>query len=131
VANRAKRKQYSKPKKQEIPLFVLTNEITEFKGNVLRLFYQAAEMRQLAYMDGMDPDTGEIVPLLVGLEPTADGQFNVAPLAKLISKSQEIIHYLVPDGNGSYFNNEPTVGRDGFDSPEEEGQAEEGREPEA
>lgn len=122
-------------KKAEIPYLVLTNEITEFKANNLKMFYKAAALKQLAYMDGKDPVTGEIVPLLVGLEPTENAtQFKVYPLARLISKASEIINYMVPDGTGGYFADAPDVGPDGFAdteldesielaSPEEEGPA--------
>lgn len=99
----SKAKKPSKTKAEDIPLFVLTNERTQFKANQIMMFYKASSLGQLAYMDGMDPETGEIVPLLVGLEPTEnDTQFKVYPLAKLISNLQEIKNYLVPDGSGNY-----------------------------
>lgn len=107
-----------KVKQEQIPLMVLTNERTAFKGKMLMMIYQGAAMAQLAYMDGQDPDTGEIVPLLVGLEPEGtEGKFNVWPLAKIISKTEGFKRYLVPDGKGGYFDA-------GTDPEKEEGQAE-------
>ena len=105
-------------KKEEIPLILLTNDRKQFKADQLIMFYKAASLAQLAYMDGLDPDTNEIVPLLVGLEPTeGNTQFKVYPLAKLISKHDDIKNYLVPDGNGKYVD---------YSLPQEEaGQAEE------
>ena len=86
----------------EIPLMILTNERTPHKANMIMMLYKACSLAQLAYMDGMDPETGEIVPLLVGLGPTEDGKFNVYPLARIFNKVDGIPQYLVPDGHGSY-----------------------------
>lgn len=100
----------SKRNKQEvveIPFVILTNEPNQMKVNILQLLYQSAHMQQLAYMDGMDPDTGEIVPLLVGMEPTEDNQVRLYPLARLFTKASEIKTYLTPDGQGSYDNLRP------------------------
>ena len=69
---------------------------------MLLMLYKAVSMAQLAYMDGMDPETGEIHPLLVGLEGTQDGKFNVYPLARLFNKLDAIPAYLTPDGEGNY-----------------------------
>ena len=97
-------KRKAKAKEEKVPLMILTNERTQFKANILMMMYQAASYGQLAYMDGMDPDTGEIVPLLVGLEPAGDGdKMNVHPLAKLLHKNIDDMHYLIPDGQGNYF----------------------------
>lgn len=95
----------SKPKVKadEIPVVILTNERTPFKAQQILMMYKAAGLAQLAYMDGLNPDTGEIDSLLVGLEPVEkEGQFKVFPLAKLFNKTSDIPAYLVPDGNGSY-----------------------------
>lgn len=93
-----------KAKAEEIPLMILTNERTPFKGNMMKMIYQAVSLGQLAYMDGKDEETGEIVPLLVGLEPTEDlHKFAVYPLAKIFVKGEEMRTYLVPDGVGGYF----------------------------
>lgn len=86
----------------EVPLMILTNERTQQKAQMILMLYKAASLAQLAFMDGMDPETGNIDQLLVGLEPTENGQFKVFPLAKLFSKLDEIPQYLVPDGNGNY-----------------------------
>lgn len=88
-----------------IPIVVLTNERTPFKGQQILMMYQAADNAQLAYMDGLNPDTGETDALLVGLEPTEEGQFKVFPLAKLFTSVDTIPAYLVPDGQGGYFSN--------------------------
>lgn len=97
------KKKTVEPGADGMPLVLLTNERTQYKANQLIMLYKAASVAQLAYMDGMDPDTGEIVPLLVGLEAVAGvNQFKVYPLAKLIGNLSEIKSYLVPDGAGGY-----------------------------
>lgn len=88
--------------KPEDYLYILTNERTEMKANMLLMLYKAVSIGQLGYMDGMDPDSGEIVPLLVGFQPTENGKFNVFPLARIFNKVDGIPHYLVPDGQGGY-----------------------------
>lgn len=109
-----------------IPLVVLTNERTPFKAQQILMLYQAVHAAQLAYMDGLNPDTGEVEPLLVGLEPTDDGQFRVFPLAKLLSKLDEVPAYQVPDGQGGYINASDGAGDELAAIPEEEGKAPEG-----
>lgn len=80
---------------------IVSNNPTPFKATQIQLLYQAAFTHQLAYMDGMHPDTGEIVPLLVGIEPETEA---IHPLAVLLNKhTDDIPNYLVPDGRGSYF----------------------------
>lgn len=109
-----------------IPLVVLTNERTPFKAQQILMLYQAVHAAQLAYMDGLNPGTGEVEPLLVGLEPTDDGQFRVFPLAKLLSKLDEVPAYQVPDGQGGYINASDGAGDELAAIPEEEGKAPEG-----
>lgn len=92
---------------EEVQLVLMTNDRQQFKVSTLQVIYQAADYRQLAYMDGMDPDTGEIVPLLVGLETLSDEQFNVWPLAIILNKSKQIKNYLVPNGRGDYVDRRP------------------------
>lgn len=93
-----------KVKKVEAPFLCITNEPSESKVNILQIIYQAVHNGQLAYMDGMDPDTGEIVPLLVGLAPDSSGtKVSVYPLADIrMLTTKNITQYLVPDGRGNY-----------------------------
>lgn len=106
------------------PLMILTNDRTPQKAQMLFMLYKAASLAQLAYMDGMHPVTGEIHQLLVGLQPTADGQFQVFPLAKIFSKLDEIPLYMVPDGQGSYIDyskfNQGRSAEVGSDKPDPE-----------
>lgn len=92
-----------KSKKNKVPqhpLVILTNEKNPFKPQLLQMLYQAVEYRQVAYMDGMDPETGEIVPLLVGIEHQKDGIAVRVPLARLLGSDAP--NYLIPDGEGNY-----------------------------
>lgn len=108
----------------KIPIAVLTNAPTPFKGMQLLMLYKAVEMAQLAYMDGLNPDTGETEAVLVGLEPTEDGKFQVCPLAKLFTSVDDIPKYLVPDGQGGFLDDsaDDTLAT----IPEEEGPSSEG-----
>lgn len=86
-----------------IPIMVLSNDPTEFKIRTIELLYQSISMGQLAYMDGKDAETGEIVPLLVGLNPVTDERVEIYPIAKLlINNADTATKYLVPNGTGEY-----------------------------
>jgi hypothetical protein len=106
----------------EVPIMVLTNEPTELKVRTLELIYQSLSYGQIAYMDGKDPDTGEVVPMLVALEPAGDNKVTIYPIARLFDKNDKLTEYLVPDGLGNYRN----VGAEPVDihTSEEEGTAE-------
>lgn len=100
----------------DVPLMILTNERTPYKAQMLLMLYKAASLAQLAYMDGVHPESGEIHQLLVGLEPVGDkGEFKVFPLARLFSKLDEIPKYLMPDGQGNYL--DYSKFNDGSDKP--------------
>ena len=87
----------------EATAIVVTNDNNPIKRDFLAILHQAALHNQLGYMDGMDPDTGEIVPLLVGVEHLEDGKMQLYPLAHAFLETDKLKNYLVPDGNGSYF----------------------------
>ena len=97
----------TKEQAAKVPLMFLTNERTPYKANMLLMLYKAAETAQLGYMDGLHPETGEIHPLLVGIEPTENGQFRVHALARIFNNLDEIPQYLMPDGNGNYLDYRP------------------------
>ena len=83
---------------------VITNDFQPVKQEFIELLYQGALNGQLGYMDGMDPDTGNVVPLLVGLEASPDNpdEKYCYPLARIFLDTASIKKYLVPDGNGNY-----------------------------
>jgi len=85
-----------------IPLMLMTNEPNEDKLRFMELLYQAMSVGQVAYMDGKDPDTGEVVPLIVGIQPEANNLVSIYPLAKIIKPEDESVNYHVPDGAGAY-----------------------------
>lgn len=81
---------------------ILSNEPNELKLHTLELLYNSVAYGQLGYMDGKDPNTGEIIPLLVGLDPLPDGSgFAIYPVARILGKNDPL-NYLVPDGIGNY-----------------------------
>lgn len=108
---------------EEIFIQILSNEPNELKLHTMEIIYNSVSYGQLGYMDGKDPETGEIVPLLVGLDPTSDGRFKIYPVARLLMGVPELPKYLVPDGTGKYFNERDTDGIaiSGGDSEEESG----------
>lgn len=62
----------------------------------MQAIYQSVGTNQLGYMDGLDPDTKEIVPLLVGIDREEDGKMNLYPIAKLFLTPEELKTYLTP-----------------------------------
>lgn len=113
-----------------IPVLVMSNDPTALKIRTIELIYDSIARGQLAYMDGKDTETGEIVPLLVGLNPVSDTKYEIYPIAKLLIGPDARANYLVPDGNGSYTEPAPDNSVDldlralDADSEESEGQAE-------
>jgi hypothetical protein len=85
-----------------VPLLVQTNSPNPAKDAVLKFVYTAAQRFQIGYMDGMDPDTGHIVPLLVLIEANDDKRFDVRPIARLLTDAEDNKEWLVPDGRGNY-----------------------------
>jgi hypothetical protein len=86
---------------RERVLKLLTNELTDLKKSTLRVILQGCEYDEIGYMDGRDSATGEIVPLLVGLQPDGNGSFTIYPIARLYLK-QDIPEFEPPDGRGNY-----------------------------
>lgn len=80
---------------------VMTNEPNPIKTQFIEILHQAALNGQLGYMDGKDPDTGEIVPLLVGIEREGS-MIRAYPIAHAFLKVEEMKNYLAPDGQGNY-----------------------------
>lgn len=86
-------------------LVIATNNPNPIKADFIRLLHNAALHNQLGYMDGMDPDTGDEVPLLVGVEYDDEGNpKQLWPLAIAFIDGSKLKNYLAPDGNGSYYN---------------------------
>lgn len=80
---------------------LLTNELTDLKKFMIKSIVQAADYDELAYMDGRDPDTGEIVPLLVALENNGNNNVSVYPIARFYV-GRDIPQFELPDGRGNY-----------------------------
>lgn len=117
-------------KKDQVQLLVISNEPTEMKLSTLEMIYRSIDTGQLAYMDAKNKETGEVAPLLVGLEFTSDGKVKPYPLAKLLTGLDAQDEYLVPNGQGGYISLDEPVElgvRDlGDPAPETEGGETEG-----
>lgn len=117
----------------KIPIMLLTNERSPMKAHMMMMLYRAAELGQLGYMDGKNPETGEIVPLLIGIEPNSDNtQMRVFPIGRIFTDMTDMPAYLTPDGQGGYMDATIKVeDNDGLPErefgAEEEGPSEEGQ----
>lgn len=89
-------------------LNVMANDPTEAMFGKLRMFYQGCFENSVAYMEGMDSVTGELVEVLVGYEtiPGSDGLVDVYPLARLLTM-EEGNKIILPTGDGGYQNAQP------------------------
>lgn len=83
-------------------LVVIANDNNPVKRQLLENIHASSFTNQLGYLDGMDPDTGEIVPLLVGIDRDDEGNMSLFPIAKLFLSSAELKTYLAPDQYGNF-----------------------------
>lgn len=83
-------------------IVVLTNDFTPQKIALMEMFYRGAYANTLGYMDAKNNETGEIEPILVGMETTPDGKVNTYPLAKLLAP-EDVAKYSAPDGKGGFY----------------------------
>jgi len=92
----------SKAKLKKAPLVIMTNDRNPAKVEMLQMMYKAFSLGQVGLVDGMDPDTGEIQPMLAGIEMVNGELVGVYPLAVLLQSLDEISRILIPDGQGNY-----------------------------
>lgn len=92
----------NKPKIEKAPLVILTNERSPAKADLLTMLYSAFSKGQVGLVDGMDPDTGEVTPMLAGIEMTDGELTGVYPLASIFQSLEEVARILIPDGQGNY-----------------------------
>lgn len=101
-----KHKKYNKRREITYDLHLLSNEPTEYKEALLRMFYAGVLQNTMGYADARVIETGEIVPMLVGLEYSVlSGKVESFPLA-LIIPAGDSVKYELPNGYGGY--GEPT-----------------------
>lgn len=119
----SKNKGKNKPKLKQAPMVILTNDRTPGKAEMLQMIYRAFSLGQVGLVDGMDPDTGEITPMLAGIEMNEQNELvGVYPLATILQSLEEIARILIPDGQGNYVsaNSNLTELNDGTPQPEAE-----------
>jgi hypothetical protein len=89
---------------QEALLLVFSNDKTEEHLNVLRgllkMVYHTVLTNKLAIMEAKDETTGEVVPVLVGVEQNEEG-ISCYPLFRPITDT-DAGKYSAPDGSGNY-----------------------------
>lgn len=99
-----KRKQ-KKAAPTKVPLIILSNDRNEGQSRLLQMFYNATQLGQIGLISGMDPETGNVSPMLAGIE-YVDGEIKgVYPLARILESTEEIERILIPDGKGNYVSN--------------------------
>lgn len=80
---------------------VYTNDpANPYPSMIFRMVHEAAYKNLLGVMHALDKDTGKVVTLIVGMEPTKQGT-HMWPLAKILTE-EEYAKYLAPDGDGGY-----------------------------
>ncbi len=114
-----------KLEENKVPLIILSNERNPAKADMMTMLYRAFQLGQIGLIDGMDPDTGVVSPMLAGID-FVDGEIRgVYPLARILESTDEISRILIPDGQGSYVNNNAAFGDsdagESSDGAEEEG----------
>lgn len=94
---------------QEAMLLVFSNDKTEEHMNVLRgllkMVYHTVLTNKLAIMEARDETTGEVKPVLVGVEQSGSG-VNCYPLFYPIT-DVEAGKYSAPDGKGGFVGRTP------------------------
>ena len=89
---------------QEALLLVFSNDKTpdnmQMKQGLLKMVYHTVLTNKLAIMDAKDETTGEVVPVLVGVEQNESG-ISCYPLFVPITDT-EAAKYAAPDGKGNY-----------------------------
>lgn len=109
-----KRKAAKKEAPKAIPLIIMSNERSADLVQILQTFYQAVALGQIGLVMGMDPETGEVSPMLAGIDRDGEVIVGVFPLAKIMQDVQEIESILIPDGKGNYVSN-----TEGFTEPDD------------
>ncbi len=83
-----------------VELIVLANEEPPMAEMLLKNLYNAAFQARIGLMYAKNEETGEINPLIVGLDTDGDN-FTCFPLAKIMN-SDEAMKYLAPDRMGGW-----------------------------
>lgn len=100
-------------------LVVITDDNNPIKRSLMENIVLSINTNQLGYVDGKDPETGEVVPLLVGIDRSEEGM-QLFPIARVFLDPNEMKRFLVPDENGNFTDHtEDNRGPD-EDSPKEE-----------
>lgn len=93
------------PAVNKVPIVILSNTQDPTLPLLIQTLYQAFRLGQLGLITAMDPDTGNVSPMLAGIELVGDEIKGVYPLARLLSDPKEIERILIPDGEGNYVSN--------------------------
>ena len=100
-----KRKTKNTASPKMAPLIILSNDRNPEKVHLLKTLYQAFQLGKIGLVDGMDPETGTVAPMLAGIEMEDGDITGVYPLAAILQDMKTISSILIPDGNGNYVSN--------------------------
>jgi len=106
-------KRNKRMKKNEFVIPLLTNERTDVKATIMRSIYDATKFGRLAYVDCVDPDTKEVVPMLAMIGDMEGSEFDISkvfPIAYFIASEEESLRYGIANGNGQYITRERDLG---------------------
>lgn len=84
----------------DVELIILANDNPPLADVFLKTLYNAFFQAQVGIMYAKNSETGQVEPLIVGLQAAGD-DFNCFPLAKIIN-SEEAMKYLAPDRLGGW-----------------------------
>jgi hypothetical protein len=94
----------SAAKQKVVKRQIFANKVSEHMVFRLRMMEQGFKANSIGYMESKDVRTGEIVELLVGVEEDEDG-IHTFPLARMLTRAEDLKYYLPPDGEGGYGEN--------------------------
>ena len=125
-------------KKNQFVIPLLTNERTDIKAGIMKSLYDAVKFGRLAYVDFVNPDMNQVIPMLALVEDQTGDSFDISkvfPIAYFISSEEESLSFGIADGNGNYIVRDKNLGI--FEGSnvdlgtvlEEEGKASEGADP--
>jgi hypothetical protein len=82
---------------------MMSNSPTNSAYQRLELFYKGAAENTIGWMDALNTDTGNVEPLLVGIDIDPEtGETQTFPIARIFGSYDESKGYLAPDGKGGW-----------------------------
>lgn len=87
--------------KLEMTEWVFANEMNPALIQMFHSLYDGVFKNRIGVAHVKDAVTGKIATLIVGVSPSADGNNQLFPLARVLEES-EMMNFLAPDGKGGW-----------------------------